>query len=186
VRTVSPVDGSGALKPGYKITRQFSHGNCQTGSYMTGTADRCATPASRAVVLDPCWPTSTVNSFVCQAEPWQRDVVQLQTQQPASGGPGQHHQGLPWGMQIEGRVHCLLDPGSVRRLNGHPLLFHCAHHRDVFGLRRTGSHWTAHVYRSGAGTSSGYRPLGWQRVAIAWYGAPAASPNPSPSPTPIL
>jgi hypothetical protein len=186
VRTVSPVDGSGQLKPGYRVTRHFGHATCQSGSYMTGTADRCTTPESRGVVLDPCWPTSSAQTFVCQGKPWEHKVVELEVTQPPSGGPGQHHQGLPWGMRIGARVRCLLDPGSVRRVNGHPLLFHCTHHRDVFGLRRNSPRWTAHVYRSGARTSSGYRSLGWQHVAIAWYGAPARSASPSPSPTPTL
>ncbi len=184
---MSPVDGTGALKPGYTITRHLAHGTCQSGSYMTGTADRCSTPGARAVVLDPCWPTSTAKTFVCQAKPWRHEVVEVHVPNPVSGGPGPHHQGLPWGMRVGARVRCLLDPGSVRRVNGHPLLFHCTRHRDVFGpLRRRGAQWHAHVYRSGARTRSGYRSLGWQRVSIAWYGAPATSPNPSPSPTATL
>jgi hypothetical protein len=90
-------------------------------------------------------------------------------------------------MRITGRVHCLLDPGSVRRLNGHALLFHCSHHRDVFGpLRHSNAQWKAHVYRT-APTRSGYRSLGWKSVHIAWYGARITPPpSPSPSPTPIL
>lgn len=187
MRTVSPVDDTGALKAGYTVTRHEAHGTCQSGSYMTGTADRCSTPASGAVVLDPCWPTSDPKTFVCQAKPWRHKVVELHVPRPASHGPGPHHQGLPWGMRIGSKVRCLLDPGSVRRLGGHPLLFHCTRHRDVFGpLRRSSARWTAHVYRTGAHTRSGYRSLGWQSVAIAWYGAPPPSPSPSPSPTVTL
>lgn len=186
VRTVSPLTDAGTLKAGYKITRREGHATCQSGSYMTGTADRCSTPTSGAVVLDPCWPTAQAKTFVCQPKPWKHGVVQLHTPAYGSGGPGRHRQHLPWGMRLGAKVHCLLDPGSVRRLFGHPLLFHCTRHRDVFGpLDRSGSHWKAHVYRTGARTRSGYRSLGWQAVRIAWYGA-APAPAPSPSPTPTL
>jgi hypothetical protein len=182
VRTVSPVDGSGALKPGYTVTRHESDATCQSGSYMTGTADRCSTPSSGAVVLDPCWPTSTQNTFVCQAKPWVREVEELRASQPASGGPGPHHQSLPWGMRIGSHVRCLLDPGSVQRVNGHPLLFHCNRHRDVYGpLRRGSAQWRAHVYRTGGNP----RSLGWQAVTVAWYGAAASRPSPSPTPSPL-
>jgi hypothetical protein len=188
VRTVSPVDASGQLKAGYQVVRRLRHATCQAGSYMTGVADRCATPAAGAVVLDPCWPTAAPDTFICQAKPWDRKVVQLHVPQPVSGGAGAHHQGLPWGMRLGATVRCLLDPGSVRRLYGHALLYHCSRHRDVFGpLHRSGQHWTAHVYRTGAHTPTGYRSLGWQSVRIAWYGAPITPPaSPSPSPTPIL
>ncbi|HVV76443.1 MAG TPA: hypothetical protein VHC43_10435 [Mycobacteriales bacterium] len=186
VRTVSPVDASGQLKAGYRVTRHESHGSCQSGSFMTGRADRCSTPESGAVVLDPCWPTATAEMFVCEAKPWRHQVVQVHAAGPVHGGPGRHRPTLPWGMRIRTGVHCLLDPGSVRRLNGHPLLFHCSHHLDVFGpLRSGGAHWTAHVYRAGARTRSGYRSRGWQPVRVAWYGA-APAPPPSPSPLPSL
>jgi hypothetical protein len=89
-------------------------------------------------------------------------------------------------MRISAKVRCLLDPGSVRRLNGHQLLFHCSHHRDVFGPLRHGTeHWEAHIYRTHARTRSGYRSLGWHSVRVAWYGAPITPPA-SPSPSPIL
>jgi len=186
VRQVSPLDSSGQLKAGYTVTRRMGHATCQHGSYMTGSADRCTTPAAGNVVLDPCWPTANAKTYVCQSKPWRHDVVQLHARDRAAGGPGRHHQTLPWGMRIGTRFHCLLDPGSVRRMSGHPLLFHCTHHRDVFGpLRRSGKRWTAHVYRTGAHTRSGYRSLGWQLVRIAWYGAPPPPP-PSPSPLPSL
>jgi len=186
VRTVSPVDSAGALKAGYKVTRSVGHGTCQTGSFMTGVADRCSTPATHGSVLDPCWPTSTAETFVCQPKPWRHKVVKLHVPQPVADGQRPHHNALPWGMRVGARVRCLLDPGSVRRLSGNPLLFHCTHHRDVFGpLRRGTDHWTAHVYRTGARTRSGYRSLGWQAVRIAWYGAPITPPA-SPSPSPIL
>lgn len=188
MRTVSPVDASGQLKAGYEVVRHLGHATCQTGSYMTGVADRCATAASGAVVLDPCWPMAAPNTFVCQAKPWDRKVIQLHVRQPVSRGAGARHQALPWGMRIAARVRCLLDPGSVRRLYGHALLYHCSRHRDVFGpLRDSGEHWTAHLYRTGAYNASGYKSLGWQWVSVAWYGGPINPPaSPSPSPTPIL
>ncbi|HWC36466.1 MAG TPA: hypothetical protein VG650_16790 [Mycobacteriales bacterium] len=186
VRTVSPLTSAGTLKPGYKVTRREGHGTCQSGSFMTGRADRCATPASGAVVLDPCWPAAEAKTFVCQAKPWLRKVVELHVPGAVSDGPGPHHQSLPWGMRVGASLRCLLDPGSVRRLSGHPLLFHCTHHRDVFGpLHRNGSRWTAHVYRTGARTRSGYRSLGWLAVHVAWYGA-APAPEPAATPTPSL
>lgn len=186
VRTVSPLDSGGALKAGFKVTRHVGHGICQRRSYMTGDADRCSSPATGAVVLDPCWPTAQPKSFVCQAKPWVHKVVQVHVAKPLSGGPGSHRQSLPWGMRIGTKVRCLLDPGSVRRLYGHALLYHCSRHRDVFGpLRRNGSRWKAHVYRGGVRTRSSYRSLGWRPVRIAWYGAPPPTP-PSPSPTPSI
>lgn len=188
VRTVSPVDSSGQLKGGYKVVRHLGHATCQTGSFMTDVADRCSTPATHHSVLDPCWPLATAMTFVCQAKPWQHDVVQVRTSGGVSDGPGNHGQELPWGMRVGGKVRCLLDPGSVRKLNGHRLLFHCSHHRDVFGpLRRHPAHWTAHVYDAHAHTRSGYRSLGRRSVRIAWYGAQITPPaSPSPSPSPIL
>lgn len=183
---MSPLTGAGELKSGYRVIRHLGHGTCQTGSFMTGAADRCSSPQTHHSVLDPCWPTAQAKTFICQAKPWKHAVVALHVPSPVSGGPGAHQQRLPWGMRIGARVHCLLDPGSVRRLNGHPLLFHCTHHRDVFGpLDRTGSHWKAHVYRTGARTRSGYRSLGRRPVRIAWYGAPPRPPA-SPTPTPTL
>ena len=184
VRTVSPVGVDGTLKDGYKVVRHLGHGTCQTGSFMTGRADRCTTPSSRTVVLDPCWPTASPKTFVCQRRPWQHQVVQLHVRKPVAGKPGAHRLGLPWGIRVNAKVRCLLDPGSVRRLSGHALLFHCTHHRDVFGpLRRDSAHWKAHVYRTGARTRTGYRSLGWHPVRIAWYGAAPVSPSPSPTPT---
>jgi hypothetical protein len=186
LRTVSPVDASGQLKDGYRVVRTLRHATCQNGSYLTGVADRCSTPATRHGVLDPCWPTATAKTFVCQRKPWQHRVVEVHATGPASGGPGHRDQGLPWGMRVGNNVRCLLDPGSVRRLDGHQLLSHCSHHRDVFGpLRHGGAHWRAHVYRAGAHTQSGYRGLGWKIVRIAWYGAPAPDPSP-PLPLPTL
>jgi hypothetical protein len=183
VRTVSPVDESGQLKDGFRVVRTLRHATCQQGSYLTGVADRCSTPATHHGVLDPCWPTASAKTFVCQRKPWQHKVVEVHATGPASGGPGHRRQSLPWGMRIGGDLRCLLDPGSVRRLDGHQLLFHCNHHRDVFGpLRRSSAHWKAHVYRTGAHTRSGYRGLGWKPVRTAWYGAPPAKP-PSPLPT---
>jgi hypothetical protein len=188
VRTVSPLNSSRELKDGYKVVRHLGHATCQTGSFMTGVADRCSTPATRHSVLDPCWPTATPKTFVCQQKPWKHKVVRVHASKPVSAGPGNHRQSLPWGMRIGGKVRCLLDPGSVRRLNGHPLLFHCTHHRDVFGpLRHDTAHWKAHVYDTRARTRSGYKSLGWQPVRVAWYGAPITPPaSPSPSPSPIL
>ena len=184
VRTVSLVGSTGHLKAGYKVVRHLAHASCQTGSFMTGRADRCTTPASRAVVLDPCWPTASSKTFVCQRRPWRHKIVLLHVPQPVSGKPGADRASLPWGMRIKAKVRCLLDPGSVRRVSGHALLFHCSHHRDIFGpLRRGSGHWKAHVYRTGARTRSGYRSLGWQPVRIVWYGAAPVSPSPSPTPT---
>ena len=40
VRTVSPVDATGAVKASYRITKNAGHGTCQVGSYQTGTAYR--------------------------------------------------------------------------------------------------------------------------------------------------
>ncbi|MGN6472825.1 MAG: hypothetical protein ACTHK4_04125, partial [Mycobacteriales bacterium] len=149
VRAVSPVDDSEQLKDGYEVIRTVGHATCQNGSYMTGVADRCSSPAMRGSVLDPCWPTAEPTTFVCQPKPWRHKVVRVRASHPASGGPGHRHQDLPWGMKIGAKVHCLLDPGSVRRLNGHALLYHCTHHRDVFGpLRHGGAVWKAHVYRT--------------------------------------
>lgn len=188
MRTVSPVGGSGQLQAGYTVIRRLGHATCQTGSFMTGVADRCSTPRTHHSVLDPCWPTATAETLVCQAKPWRHKVVQVHASGPVSDRPGNHQQSLPWGMRLGGKVHCLLDPGSVRRLNGHQLLFHCTHHRDVFGpLRHATSHWKAHVYDSHARTRSGYRSLGWHAVRVAWYGAQVTPPpSPSPSPSPIL
>jgi hypothetical protein len=188
VRTVSPVDDSRQLQEGYRVVRTLGHATCQHGSYLTGVADRCSTPATRHGVLDPCWPTATATTFICQHMPWQHEVVEVHAAGPAAGGPGHRRQSLPWGMRVGNKVRCLLDPGSVRRLDGHQLLFHCSHHRDVFGPLRHGSaHWKAHVYRTGARTKSGYRGLGWKTVHLAWYGAPPAKPPPpSPSPLPTL
>ncbi len=184
MRTVSPVDDNGQLKAGFKVVRRLGHGTCQQGSFMTGVADRCSTPATHGSVLDPCWPTADATTYVCQDKPWRHKVVAVHVSGPAVRGPGRHRQRLPWGMRIGGHVRCLLDPGSVRRLSGHPLLFHCNHHRDVFGpLRRDGARWHAHVYRTRAHTPSGYRSLGWHTVRVAWYGAAI---EPSPSPTPSL
>lgn len=189
-RTVSPIGTNGELNAGYKVIRHEGHAVCQTGSFMTGRADRCSTPTSQTVVLDPCWPTADSKTFICQRRPWRREVIELHVPKPASDGPGVHRQSLPWGMRIGAKVRCLLDPGSVRKLSGHALLYHCTHHRDVFGpLRRPGTHWKAHVYRTGARTRSGYRSLGWKPVRIAWYGAapqPAASPTPTPTLLPTL
>jgi hypothetical protein len=187
VRTVSPLTPDGALKDGYRVVHLLRHGTCQNGSFMTGVADRCSTPQTHGAVLDPCWPTPHPRTYVCQAKPWQHKVVKLHVDGSAAGGPGQHHQALPWGMRVGGKVRCLLDVGSVRRLNGHQLLYHCTHHRDVFRpLRHGGSRWKAHVYRTHASTRSGYRAVGWRPVRVAWYGAEItapATPSPTPSPT---
>ena len=184
VRTVSPVGSDGHLKTGYELVRRLGHASCQSRSFMATGAERCTTPAARTVVLDPCWPTASPETFVCQRRPWKHQVVQLHVRQPASGKPVAHRVSLPWGMRVNAKVRCLLDPGSVRRLSGHALLFHCTHHRDVFGpLRRGSGRWKAHIYRTGARTHSGYRSLGWQPVRIAWYGAAPGSPSPSPTQT---
>lgn len=187
LRTVSPVGPTGAVKAGYKVVKHVGHGTCQAGSYQTGTAYRCSAPAAGAGVLDPCWPiTAPAKSMACQAKPWLHKVVEVHVSGSAAGGPGLHDVSLPWGMRLGSGAHCLHDVGSVRQLNGRALIFHCTKHRDVFGpLRDSGTHWTAHVYRSGVHTSSGYRSLGWQHVSIAWKGASAVTPTPSPTP-PLL
>ena len=187
MRTVSPVDATGAVKASYRITKNAGHGTCQVGSYQTGTAYRCSTPETAHTVLDPCWPLATpASTMVCQAKPWRHELIKLTVTGAAAGGPGFHAVSLPWGMRIGAKVRCLRDVGSVRRLNGHALLYHCSRHRDVFGpLHDSGSRWTAHVYRTGAATRSGYRSLGWQHVAVAWRGNDATPiPTPTPTPTP--
>jgi hypothetical protein len=185
VQTVSPLDATGELKPSYQVTRRLDHGTCQTGSYQVGQAYRCTTPESAADVLDPCWPlAASPTTVVCQEKPWVHKVVELRVTGGASGGPGFHAVALPWGMRIGANVRCLRDVGSVFRIDGHGLLYHCTRHRDVFGpLHDSGTSWTAHVYSNDARTHSGYQSRGRQHVAIAWRGAPAGSASPSPSPT---
>jgi hypothetical protein len=188
VKTVSPIDSTGALKPSYQVTRHIGHGTCQAGSYQTGDAYRCASPAAATNVLDPCWPLATKpNTMVCQDKPWVRKVIELHVAGTAAGGPSSRPTAMPWGVQVGADVRCLRDVGAVLRVDGNLLSYHCSHHRDLFGpLRSSGATWRAHVYRSDARTSTGEKSIGWQVVTIVWRGDAPASPtgSPSPSPTP--
>jgi hypothetical protein len=188
LRTVSPLSASGAVKPSYQVTKHLGHGTCQAGSYQVGQAFRCSTPEASAVLLDPCWPlTASPTMMVCQAKPWQHKVVELHVTGSASGGPGFHSVSLPWGMRIGSDVRCLRDVGAVFRINGELLLYHCTHHRDIFGpLADSAATWTAHVYRNNAPTSTGYASVGREHVAIAWRGTRAGSASPTSSPSPTV
>jgi hypothetical protein len=186
VRTINPVDAGGAVKASFKVVKHVGHGVCQPGSYQTGTAYRCTAPAAAAGVLDPCWPLAApAKTMVCQAKPWVHKLVQVHVRNSAAGGTGFRAVAVPWGLRIGAKTRCLHDVGSVGKVDGHPLIYHCSHHHDVFGpLRDGGSTWKAHVYRTHAHTRSGYKSLGWRTVVIAWQGAdapPPATPTPTPS-----
>lgn len=173
VRTVSPVSAGGQLKPGYRVIHRWRGAHCQIGSFMIGAAYRCTAPSSAAAVLDPCWVTASAAVVICQPKPWRRRVVQLAVTDYVPGGRFRHVS-QPWGLAVSPRLHCLLDPGSVRAIHGHPLRYHCSHQRDVFGEFRHGSgHWRVHLYRKAPGTRTGYKSLGWHPVSIAWRGAPS-------------
>lgn len=173
VRHVSPVTDTGVLKPGYRVTHRWHGAHCQMGSFMTGSAYRCTAPASAAAVLDPCWLTTDATVAVCQPKPWQHRVIQLTVKDFADGG---HFRKAPrpWGLAVASHLHCLLDPGSVRSIQGHPLRYHCNRKRDIFGGLRHGSgRWRAHVYRKAPGSRTGYKSLGWHGVSVAWRGLPS-------------
>jgi hypothetical protein len=190
VRTVGPLDASGALKTSYRITRKLGHGTCQLGSFQTGSAYRCASPQASEVVLDPCWPlaaagSTKVSTMVCQDKPWQSKVVELHVIGTATGGPTSHPTSLPWGVRIGANIRCLRDVGAVLRIDGNLLAYHCSHHRDLIGsLQTSGTTWRAHIYRTGARTATGEKSLGWQVITIAWRGAPLTAPSATPTATP--
>src|SRR5690242_8328401 len=75
VRSVSPVDAAGALKPRYDVKRHYDGARCQSGSAVTGTSYRCYTSRSPQGVYDPCWVTSTSARVICVDVPWRRHKV---------------------------------------------------------------------------------------------------------------
>jgi hypothetical protein len=186
VRTVGPLEPSGALKASYQVTRRLGHGTCQLGSFQTGSAYRCSSPQAGSVLLDPCWPLATATStMVCQEKPWQAQVIELHVTGTATGGPSSDPTALPWGVRIGANVRCLRDVGAVLRVDGNLLAYHCSHHRDVIGsIQASGTTWRAHVYRTGARTATGEKSIGWQGITIAWRGAALVAPQPPTTPAP--
>ncbi len=186
VRTVGPLDATGALQSSYRVTRRIGDGTCQLGSFQVGSAYRCASPQARQVLLDPCWPLAAdPATMICQDKPWQARVVEVHLVGTATGGPTSRPAAAPWGLALGRTVHCLRDVGAVLRVAGNLLAYHCSHHRDVIGpLQTTGTTWRAHVYRTGAHTATGEKSIGWQPVTIVWRGAPISGTGQQQSPPP--
>ena len=173
---VSPVDSSGAVKPGYRVVHRYSGARCQSRSEMTGTAYRCYSAQAPGGVYDPCWVGHDDTRVACLVKPWKHRVVQLTVTGGYDDTDPFRRQPAPWGVLLASGRHCLFVPGSTRSVNGRPVRYYCSRHVALAGrFDRSHPRWRIRSYRDTTphAADSTYVWRGVARVATAWFGQPS-------------
>lgn len=111
VVTVTPVDATGALLPGYHVVERYAKGSCEIGSDVLAGAYRCF---DRHFVADPCWPTGRFGSanVVCLKAPWSKRLLGL-VRPTGVGAIRRHYPPVGLGLMLADGTHCdVIETGS--------------------------------------------------------------------------
>jgi hypothetical protein len=176
VRTVSPLDTSNRLAPGYRITRRYTDANCEIGSPTVGKAYQCFTPQAPQGIFDACWVQADKKFVVCLVRPWQHNVARLHVTRGYgdSGGFLTVHE--PWGVRLASGPRCLVILGPVHSAGGRRITYGCSHKIVLAGhILHHSSTWRARAYRTvhHGGHVVTYRSLGTLPLSVALSGKPS-------------
>ena len=127
VQEVSPVNSSGRIRSGFKITLQLN-GRCVAGSNVVSAPTyRCFAESS---MYDPCWrvnPSSSIKAVVCLPIPWSRKVIKVNigSALPETYGSKIPNLELPWGIVLTSGVRCLAINGATGNFDGMGVHYAC-------------------------------------------------------------
>jgi hypothetical protein len=168
VHAVSPVDGAGGLRAGYRLGRS-GRGHCFSSSLVDGRLYRCFLGTN--TILDPCWPGHGRSAVLCLAQPWSHRVVRIRLTAPLP-----RRTPFPprlWGLRV-GRpadVGCVAAMGATGTVGGQRISFLCAGGWALLGDapdRRTPA-WTMRAARR---VGDRYRARGIVHLTAAWRVVP--------------
>jgi hypothetical protein len=122
VHHVSPVDSTGQLKPGYRVT-DSGKGYCWTTSFVNPGLYRCF---RGNFIMDPCWSNAGQTAVFCLAAPWSHSVTRLRlTRRLPPTSPGRS---FLWGMTLRSGLQCAEPGGTHDRWHGHDVNYLCQRH----------------------------------------------------------
>lgn len=142
---IRPIDATGHLLPGYRITRRFPKGSCQYGSEAISQGYRCF--AGNAV-LDPCWVTADRVHVDCLRDGWTHKVWRVHVTMgfDNSGfGYGYSRANDPWGLKRADGLRCVWVQGASGVVHGNRINYMCGHseHHVLVGeVDRDHQAWT--------------------------------------------
>ncbi|HWC33371.1 MAG TPA: hypothetical protein VG650_00965 [Mycobacteriales bacterium] len=174
VTHVRPVDASGHLLPGYKVTRRFGNANCLFGSEATGTAYRCF---AGNFVIDPCWVTDDPAYVDCLSEGWSHSVARLHVTKgydnsgyTRAGSRGKY----PWDVEVVGGIRCGWLQGASGVVGKYRVDYGCGKTPKtvlIGGVDRSKPVWT--IRKAHDTGNYHYKQDGRAKLAEAWYGKPS-------------
>jgi hypothetical protein len=174
VTHVRPVDASGRLLPGYRVTRNLGKAQCLFGSEATGTAYRCF---AGNFVIDPCWVADNRSYADCLSEGWGHAVWRLHVTKgfDNSGFTTHGSRGaLPWGVQEVGGIRCGFAQGASGGVGKYRINYFCPKTPKealVGDVDRSTGPWTIRRARD---TGHGhYVRDGRVQLERVWYGKPS-------------
>jgi hypothetical protein len=182
---VRPTRKNGSLKPGYTISARLDGGLCLLpGEVASGVADKCTVAHGE---LGPCWPigkAAKARAVFCVRAPWEHSGTEIALKEslkvePARPAPRLDKASI-WGIELTSGQRCSPLRGAVGVFDGTPIDFACqgATLQLVGAPDRAHTLWTIrevvlHTKPNSYSYSHSAGPLG--QVAVAWYGAGAAT-----------
>jgi hypothetical protein len=173
VRTIDPLDRAGHLTARYTVDHHYPDANCVAGSPTTGTAYECFAAQSPQGVFDTCWVQASPGYVTCLPNPWTTHAVRLHVTGGYDDGSGFRRVAAPWGVRLKRSIRCLVDLGSVKSADGHPITYRCTRHIVLTGaVMRSAATWRVRAYRRVAhrGHATTFTALGHQPVSVGWRG----------------
>jgi hypothetical protein len=160
---VSPVNASGQLRAGYRVTDR-ARASCQPGSEAVPSLYRCF--GDDSLIRDPCWQTGA-HSAICLTAPWRHTVSRLAVHggfgTPLAGGSS-----LPWGLRLRDGERCVLLQGATELVQGKRVNYGCSRTSFLLGRpdRRDAAWRIQRVRLRGGHFMAGSRAT----IATAYYG----------------
>lgn len=104
IRRLTVVSYHGTLLDGYTI-EETVQGSCSLSSIIlqSPNAYRCTFESDHSYVADPCLAMDGGASVVCPTAPWERNLIQINLDEPVSFDPSYvaSDQGMPWGLEVQ-------------------------------------------------------------------------------------
>lgn len=173
---VRPVDGTGHLRSGYRVTGHHGRASCLLGGIAVGSAYRCFT--GDHFIFDPCWvQAGGTHHVLCLVTPWRHSVVRLHVTRGFTGSARPELPRHPWGIQLADGTRCVGSQGASGTVHGRGVSYRCLDDATLLleDPDTSGARWRIRVARYETG-GAGPVSVGFEPIDSTYVGRPSLRP----------